>query len=238
MDWKLSTPQANRKRTIHELWDLNADREAYRSEYLRHWKEADVDLVICPAHTQTAARHGTSRYWGYTSVCECAENGSMGPGSADAPRLPQLTWSITQRWRSRRACLSIRASMRLRALSSLSAKPTRRSMIFVGFSLLQGVVIALADPCSANFRRPSTLPQLAHLPAGCSCQVRGREASSIHGACVAAPASVARLYLGLHRCDCGKSKPRLRSERSGGGERICPTLFGCALATKYLGYDQ
>ena len=73
MEWKLSTPQANKDRTIHELWDLNADREAYRSEYLRHWKEAGVDIVICPAHTQTAARHGTSQYWGYTSVCECAE---------------------------------------------------------------------------------------------------------------------------------------------------------------------
>lgn len=77
MEWKLSTPQANKKRTIHELWDLNADREAYRSEYLRHWKEAGVDIVMCPAHTQTAARHGTSRYWGYTSVFNVVDYPAM-----------------------------------------------------------------------------------------------------------------------------------------------------------------
>ena len=140
-----------------------------------------------------------------------------GSGLADVPCLPQSMWSITQLWRSRRACLSIRALMQARAPSSLSAKPIRRSTIFVrseSAESAQEVVIALADLALRISRRPSILPQFAHLSAGCSCQVRGREASSSHGARVESAASVARLDRKLYRHDCDESKPRAAEVRA------------------------
>lgn len=66
--WKTSQPDV-KARSIHELWELNSAREAFRLEYYKHWQEQGLDILICPAHPQTAPRHETAKYWGYTSIC-------------------------------------------------------------------------------------------------------------------------------------------------------------------------
>jgi len=61
-----------------EYW--NEEREEFRIEYTNHWNStgtwsedagnwADVvDVIICPVAPWIAAKHGTSKYWSYTST--------------------------------------------------------------------------------------------------------------------------------------------------------------------------
>jgi Asp-tRNA(Asn)/Glu-tRNA(Gln) amidotransferase A subunit family amidase len=61
-----------------EYW--NEEREEFRLEYANHWNSTGswsdedqgwvdvVDVVICPVAPWIAAKHGTSKYWGYTST--------------------------------------------------------------------------------------------------------------------------------------------------------------------------
>jgi amidase len=62
-----------------EYW--NEEREEFRSEYLRHWNSSTgkwcsdtgswidvVDVILCPVAPWIAAKHGTSKYWSYTSI--------------------------------------------------------------------------------------------------------------------------------------------------------------------------
>lgn len=87
-EWLITRPEV-KERTLHEQWDvramhkmshfqdltsfdlqLNFARDLYRLEYLEYWQTLNLDIVIGPVQPQTAAQLGTSKYWGYTSVCE------------------------------------------------------------------------------------------------------------------------------------------------------------------------
>lgn len=52
------------------LFQLNFARDMYRLEYMNYWQRLNLDIVIGPVQPQTAAQLGTSKYWGYTSVCK------------------------------------------------------------------------------------------------------------------------------------------------------------------------
>ena len=45
---------------VGTYWKLNAARSALRVQVLEAWKQADVDIVLCPAHATPALRHGDS----------------------------------------------------------------------------------------------------------------------------------------------------------------------------------
>ncbi|KAF5004860.1 hypothetical protein FDECE_8642 [Fusarium decemcellulare] len=61
-------------RSIHEMWKLCAEREAYRSAYARHWSSTadqdgqEVDVILCPPYFGAASPHEMSRYWGYAAI--------------------------------------------------------------------------------------------------------------------------------------------------------------------------
>jgi len=50
------------------IWKLFHDRNAYRQRYSSHWNASNVDVLLCPAFPGVAARHDTSKYWGYTAI--------------------------------------------------------------------------------------------------------------------------------------------------------------------------
>ncbi|KAM0473652.1 hypothetical protein ACHAPX_008057 [Trichoderma viride] len=60
-------------RTVAELWELTAQRDAYRARYAKAWTataangEREVDIILCPPSFGAAAPLEQSRYWGYTS---------------------------------------------------------------------------------------------------------------------------------------------------------------------------
>ncbi|KZT74239.1 amidase [Daedalea quercina L-15889] len=65
-EWILSSPLV-RERTVNELWELCARRDAYRAAYLRHWNSFNIDALLCPVGPGPAPRHDTAKYWGYTA---------------------------------------------------------------------------------------------------------------------------------------------------------------------------
>lgn len=79
--WKTSRPEV-KSRSVHELWDLNAAREALRLEFHAHWQEQNIDLLILPAQPQTAPQTETAKYWGFTSVCECPCGAAIKAGTS------------------------------------------------------------------------------------------------------------------------------------------------------------
>lgn len=68
-EW-ITKPDVIGRLSIERLWELNVAREDYRQDYLTHWKEAAEvpDVLICPVAPWAAARHDTSRYWGYSAI--------------------------------------------------------------------------------------------------------------------------------------------------------------------------
>ena len=68
---------------MSQFFDVVIKRDEYRAEYLRHWNatatdmaedavgkrtgSGEVDVILCPAGPGVAPKHGTSKYWGYTS---------------------------------------------------------------------------------------------------------------------------------------------------------------------------
>lgn len=64
--WIRQTPWV-KKLSIAELQQWKTEREEYRREYSKLWNEADVDAILCPAGPGLAPKHGTAKYWGYTS---------------------------------------------------------------------------------------------------------------------------------------------------------------------------
>lgn len=53
--------------SIAETWALTAKREAYRTEYARHWEESGIDVLLCPVGPGAAPPIDTAKYWGYTA---------------------------------------------------------------------------------------------------------------------------------------------------------------------------
>ncbi|KAJ6437899.1 glutamyl-tRNA(gln) amidotransferase subunit A [Purpureocillium lavendulum] len=55
---------------IEGLWDWTRKRDQFRYSYLKEWNTAapNMDVILCPAYPMPAPVHGTSRYWGYTSL--------------------------------------------------------------------------------------------------------------------------------------------------------------------------
>jgi len=48
------------RKPVEELWRLAADRMAMRRRELDHWSQAQIDLLLCPAHTVPAIHHRKS----------------------------------------------------------------------------------------------------------------------------------------------------------------------------------
>ncbi|KAJ7282444.1 amidase signature domain-containing protein [Mycena rebaudengoi] len=65
-EWAITQPMV-KDHTIHELWELNLKREAFRAAFLEHYNAQNVDVVLCPVAPGPAPPLGTSKYWGYTS---------------------------------------------------------------------------------------------------------------------------------------------------------------------------
>jgi amidase len=69
-----------KKLTPQKLYYWQEEREAYRKEYAKVWNdtatgrsedgelEGMVDAILCPVGPGVAPLHGTSKYWGYTSL--------------------------------------------------------------------------------------------------------------------------------------------------------------------------
>ncbi|KAK4703520.1 hypothetical protein P7C70_g2701, partial [Phenoliferia sp. Uapishka_3] len=53
---------------MHKLWELNIERDSYRSAFAEHWNEQKVDFVLCPLAPYPAPPHGTAKWWSYTSL--------------------------------------------------------------------------------------------------------------------------------------------------------------------------
>ncbi|RSL95102.1 hypothetical protein CDV31_014052 [Fusarium ambrosium] len=71
-EWLLSQGEV-KSRTVEEVWDLKAKRNAYRSMYNQHWLDTGrddghpVDAILCPVGPGCAPPHDQARYWNYTS---------------------------------------------------------------------------------------------------------------------------------------------------------------------------
>ncbi|RDW76672.1 Acetamidase [Aspergillus mulundensis] len=69
----ISEQKSVRKRDMHELWKLCAERDAYRAFYANAWNRTasdgnqEVDVILCPPSFGAATPHDQSRYWGYTA---------------------------------------------------------------------------------------------------------------------------------------------------------------------------
>jgi amidase len=67
-EWIIKENACVKELSVGELAYWAEEREAYRKEYAAHWNALGVDAVVCPVGPSVAPRHGTARYWGYTSV--------------------------------------------------------------------------------------------------------------------------------------------------------------------------
>lgn len=67
-EWMIKENPCVNKISTSELFYWMEEREAFRTEYGRLWKKRDVDAVLCPVSPGVAAKHGTSKYWGYAAV--------------------------------------------------------------------------------------------------------------------------------------------------------------------------
>lgn len=59
---------------MHGQWHWNLEKQKYRKEYLKYWMEFNnpsgdqpMDAVIAPVFPGVAAKHRTTKYWGYTA---------------------------------------------------------------------------------------------------------------------------------------------------------------------------
>lgn len=53
--------------SVAEVWDWTAKRDAYRTEYARHWEDSGIDVLLCPVGPGAAPPIDCARYWGYTA---------------------------------------------------------------------------------------------------------------------------------------------------------------------------
>lgn len=59
---------------IEEMWKWNSAKQKYRKDYLKYWMEFNnpngdkpMDALIAPVFPGPAAKHRTTKYWGYTA---------------------------------------------------------------------------------------------------------------------------------------------------------------------------
>jgi amidase len=79
-EWILSFAP-NRPYTVPETWELNVQRDAFRTELAAHWLATKhrtktgrpVDVVLCPVAPTLAPPHDTTRWWGYSSYWNLAD---------------------------------------------------------------------------------------------------------------------------------------------------------------------
>ncbi|WAO91301.1 Amidase [Fusarium falciforme] len=71
-EWLLGQEEV-KARSVEEVWDLKAKRNAYRSMYNQHWLDTGkddghpVDAILCPVGPGCAPPHDQARFWNYTS---------------------------------------------------------------------------------------------------------------------------------------------------------------------------
>jgi len=73
--WILDHARGRQPYTPHEIFQLNAEREAFRANALAHWNSTKcrtatgrpVDAVLCPVAPTLAPPHETTSWWGYSS---------------------------------------------------------------------------------------------------------------------------------------------------------------------------
>ncbi|KZV92929.1 amidase signature enzyme [Exidia glandulosa HHB12029] len=74
-EWILGHAKDREAYTIQETWQLNLEREKFRSRVLEHWNATaartssgrPVDAILCPVAPTLAPPHTTVRWWGYSS---------------------------------------------------------------------------------------------------------------------------------------------------------------------------
>ena len=80
-EWIIKENPCVKALTMQEFYYWQEEREVYRAEYAKVWndtatskdeKSGDlkgmVDVILCPVGPGVAPKHGTAKYWGYTSV--------------------------------------------------------------------------------------------------------------------------------------------------------------------------
>lgn len=72
-EWILGNDTVQRL-TVEEIWKWNLEKQKYGKDYLKHWllfnnpeKTAPMDALIAPVFPGPAAKHTTTKYWGYTA---------------------------------------------------------------------------------------------------------------------------------------------------------------------------
>ncbi|GFZ47577.1 Putative amidase C550.07 [Saitozyma sp. JCM 24511] len=57
-----------KEQDVHGTWRLACEKDAFRARFMADIKDRRIDVVLCPAGPGPAPLHGTSKYWGYTSL--------------------------------------------------------------------------------------------------------------------------------------------------------------------------
>ncbi|CAF0864129.1 unnamed protein product [Rotaria sordida] len=72
-EWILNQPHV-KKRNWTEMNELIVERENYRNRYAHIWNEREtslncsIDCILTPVGPSAAPKHGTAKWWGYTSI--------------------------------------------------------------------------------------------------------------------------------------------------------------------------
>ncbi|CAF3962039.1 unnamed protein product [Rotaria sordida] len=73
IEWILNQPHV-KKRNWTEMNELIVERENYRNRYAHIWNEREtslncsIDCILTPVGPSAAPKHGTAKWWGYTSI--------------------------------------------------------------------------------------------------------------------------------------------------------------------------
>lgn len=70
-DWILK--EGGKKPTLEEALDRIVSRDQWRSMLAKHWHDAGLDVVLAPVGPTPAPKHGTAKYWNYTSYWNLAD---------------------------------------------------------------------------------------------------------------------------------------------------------------------
>lgn len=70
-DWILT--EGGQKPTLDEALERIVTRDQWRSMLAKHWHDAGLDVVLAPVGPTPAPKHGTAKYWNYTSYWNLAD---------------------------------------------------------------------------------------------------------------------------------------------------------------------